>query len=251
MDKHYACKVCGYHPQNRLWWCNLGCGEDYNEMIELPESVVRQLDAKNTRINNLSDLFTCSTCGAMFDRRGLPDAAWDGVTRCSKCIEVDALNALVANLKVQNNSLSDVHICSTCGAMFPRYGGYSDELWEGTTQCQKCVELEIQTDMIEEYQKRISELETILSSQTDVHATDPCCLCGEPCEPWSGKPSRWPSIYVPRGLFGTGRYAQTHVGCLTEYIDKLEQRLSNSKQWSSALSDIVDDFLAEVKEKLK
>ena len=34
-EKAYACSVCGFSPKNHANWCNLGCGSDYNEMIEL------------------------------------------------------------------------------------------------------------------------------------------------------------------------------------------------------------------------
>ena len=35
MDKIYACSNCGVSLTNRSDWCNLGCGSDYNEMIEV------------------------------------------------------------------------------------------------------------------------------------------------------------------------------------------------------------------------
>lgn len=33
IKKYYKCKWCGYSPNNRADWCDLGCGSDYNEMI--------------------------------------------------------------------------------------------------------------------------------------------------------------------------------------------------------------------------
>jgi hypothetical protein len=38
--KIYLCKTCGVSLNNRADWCDLGCGNDYNEMVEvkgLPE----------------------------------------------------------------------------------------------------------------------------------------------------------------------------------------------------------------------
>ena len=35
MDKIYACSNCGVSLTNRNDWCDLGCGSDYNEMIEV------------------------------------------------------------------------------------------------------------------------------------------------------------------------------------------------------------------------
>ncbi|MEK7180275.1 MAG: hypothetical protein AAB706_02265 [Patescibacteria group bacterium] len=35
MDKIYACSNCGVSLINRNDWCDLGCGSDYNEMIEV------------------------------------------------------------------------------------------------------------------------------------------------------------------------------------------------------------------------
>jgi len=37
MKKHYRCSICGYSEHNRSDWCDLGCGRDYNEMIEVLE----------------------------------------------------------------------------------------------------------------------------------------------------------------------------------------------------------------------
>jgi hypothetical protein len=33
--KAYKCSICGYSPDNRADWCALGCGNDYNKMIEI------------------------------------------------------------------------------------------------------------------------------------------------------------------------------------------------------------------------
>lgn len=30
----YACSICGVSERNRFDWCDLGCGNDYNEMIK-------------------------------------------------------------------------------------------------------------------------------------------------------------------------------------------------------------------------
>ena len=35
MDKIYACSNCGVCSTNRNSWCDLGCGSDYNEMIDI------------------------------------------------------------------------------------------------------------------------------------------------------------------------------------------------------------------------
>ena len=35
MKKIYACSNCGVSLTNRNDWCDLGCGSDYNEMIEV------------------------------------------------------------------------------------------------------------------------------------------------------------------------------------------------------------------------
>uniref|UniRef100_A0A6H1Z633 Uncharacterized protein n=1 Tax=viral metagenome TaxID=1070528 RepID=A0A6H1Z633_9ZZZZ len=40
MNKIYACSNCGVCLTNRNDWCDIGCGRDYNEMIE----VCSQLD---------------------------------------------------------------------------------------------------------------------------------------------------------------------------------------------------------------
>lgn len=32
----WKCNNCGICFQNRRDWCDLGCGSDYNEMIEIP-----------------------------------------------------------------------------------------------------------------------------------------------------------------------------------------------------------------------
>lgn len=49
-EKHYSCKTCGYSPENRSTWCALGCGSDYNEMIEVlaPSPSDEQLKAYAT-----------------------------------------------------------------------------------------------------------------------------------------------------------------------------------------------------------
>jgi hypothetical protein len=33
--KYYMCSNCGFSPRNRSNWCDLGCGQDYNKMIEI------------------------------------------------------------------------------------------------------------------------------------------------------------------------------------------------------------------------
>jgi len=35
IKKLYACSHCGLSVNNRGDWCNLGCGDDYNQMIEV------------------------------------------------------------------------------------------------------------------------------------------------------------------------------------------------------------------------
>jgi hypothetical protein len=35
MNKIYACSNCGVSETNRSDWCDLGCGSDYNEMIDV------------------------------------------------------------------------------------------------------------------------------------------------------------------------------------------------------------------------
>ena len=42
IEKHYICNNCGYSPTNRSTWCDMGCGSDYNEMIEVPPVFVRK-----------------------------------------------------------------------------------------------------------------------------------------------------------------------------------------------------------------
>lgn len=39
----YFCKVCGYHPDNKGWYCALGCGRDYNTMVAVPQRHVDKL----------------------------------------------------------------------------------------------------------------------------------------------------------------------------------------------------------------
>ena len=33
--KIYMCNICGVSLTNRSTWCDLGCGSDYNKMIEI------------------------------------------------------------------------------------------------------------------------------------------------------------------------------------------------------------------------
>ena len=33
--EYYKCSICGFSETNRSTWCDLGCGSDYNEMIEV------------------------------------------------------------------------------------------------------------------------------------------------------------------------------------------------------------------------
>jgi len=33
--KFYICNNCGFSLTNRSTWCDMGCGSDYNEMIEV------------------------------------------------------------------------------------------------------------------------------------------------------------------------------------------------------------------------
>ena len=34
-EEIYACSNCGVGETNRATWCDLGCGSDYNEMIDV------------------------------------------------------------------------------------------------------------------------------------------------------------------------------------------------------------------------
>ena len=46
--KYYLCTNCGFSPTNRATWCDLGCGSDYNEMVEirrLPEFLAKHATA--------------------------------------------------------------------------------------------------------------------------------------------------------------------------------------------------------------
>jgi hypothetical protein len=42
-DSSWFCTHDGYSPANRGWWCDLGCGRDYNRMIEVPKRLVDKL----------------------------------------------------------------------------------------------------------------------------------------------------------------------------------------------------------------
>lgn len=35
MEKFYKCTICGLKETNRKDWCDMGCGSDYNDMVEL------------------------------------------------------------------------------------------------------------------------------------------------------------------------------------------------------------------------
>ena len=41
--KHYICSHCGYSPFSRSTWCDLGCGSDWNQMIEVSPQEARKL----------------------------------------------------------------------------------------------------------------------------------------------------------------------------------------------------------------
>lgn len=40
----WACSICGPSKDSKGWWCALGCGRDYNEMVELRMIPVRRLE---------------------------------------------------------------------------------------------------------------------------------------------------------------------------------------------------------------
>jgi hypothetical protein len=77
---------------------------------------------------------------------------------------------------------------------------------------------------IQNQDNHIHELKATLSSFIGTSQGDPCYFCGGLCEPLSANPSRWPTIFIPSKLFGTGKHVQAHCGCLTKYIDELEKR---------------------------
>ena len=62
-NRKYACKVCGYCPTNNATWCDLGCGSDYNEMIDIGDKPT------------LSELIT--ECRVEFDLRCYPSTKYD------------------------------------------------------------------------------------------------------------------------------------------------------------------------------
>lgn len=66
MSEGYACKTCGYKATNTGYNCDLGCGRDYNEMIKLPESLVRQLDQYMAQIHALrvENMILCKVADA-------------------------------------------------------------------------------------------------------------------------------------------------------------------------------------------
>jgi len=43
----YICNNCGYSPNNRSTWCDLGCGNDYNEMIAIPDNIAKKIERAN------------------------------------------------------------------------------------------------------------------------------------------------------------------------------------------------------------
>jgi len=34
---YFMCNICGFSPDNRKDWCDLGCGSDYNEIYDLAD----------------------------------------------------------------------------------------------------------------------------------------------------------------------------------------------------------------------
>lgn len=57
--KQYSCNHCGYSPRNRRDWCDLGCGRDYNEMIEIKQLIKQklELESKNIRFDKVSHTY--------------------------------------------------------------------------------------------------------------------------------------------------------------------------------------------------
>lgn len=56
----YFCNHCGYSPDNRCDWCDLGCGDDYNEMIRVPKRLIDKLAAQP---NVQADFCRCDAVG--------------------------------------------------------------------------------------------------------------------------------------------------------------------------------------------
>jgi hypothetical protein len=50
------------------------------------------------------DMWQCTECGAMFARVG-PAAMYEGVTHCSKCVEVEVLTTMVGRLEAERDEL--------------------------------------------------------------------------------------------------------------------------------------------------
>ena len=51
--KYYLCSNCGFSPDNGTTWCALGCGSDYNEMVEirrLPEFLAKHATAVRKQV---------------------------------------------------------------------------------------------------------------------------------------------------------------------------------------------------------
>lgn len=48
--------------------------------------------------DDLARIFTCADCGAMF-RKTLPDALYEDVTRCTRCVELEVTRAELARYK--------------------------------------------------------------------------------------------------------------------------------------------------------
>lgn len=85
--------------------------------------------------------------------RGLAATQWQCTTQQS-CPDCEAAQQRIAELE-------RVFTCQTCGAQFPK-GKNPDVLYEGVTQCGKCVEVEALIAANVQSRKRIAELEAEL-----------------------------------------------------------------------------------------
>lgn len=56
MERYFRCSICGFSYKNRGNWCALGCGRDYNEMIEI--KIPKIIDYRRVE---------CFDCGKIFN----------------------------------------------------------------------------------------------------------------------------------------------------------------------------------------
>lgn len=72
--KYYCCKSCGISETNRVDWCDLGCGRDYNEIFEVKKAdkllTAAFLLALTLVEEGLPKVKNCELCGNPLSHHG-------------------------------------------------------------------------------------------------------------------------------------------------------------------------------------